>query len=66
MKRIQGSSEIKMCAFCCIPNFGVFKSIQFCLCLLNLFKTNYCFAIHDVQPFRVVLSFESLSEKDLY
>ena len=49
-----GSPEIKMWAFCCIPNFGVFKNMHFCTFLLNLFKENYCFVIYEVQPFKMV------------
>ena len=41
--------------------------MHFCTVLLNLFSTNYCFVIHEVQPFKMVLStFKSLFVKDLY
>ena len=62
VKRIQvwKPREIKMRAFCCIPNFGVFKNMHICTFLLNLFKTKYCFVIQEVQLFKIVLSFKSL------
>ena len=55
-----------MWAFCCIPNFGGFKNIHFCIFLLNLFKKKILVCIHKVQPFNMVLSFKRLFEKDLY
>ena len=48
------------------PNFGVFKNIHFCTFLLILFRTNYCFFSHEVQPFKMVLSIKILVEKDKY
>ena len=61
-----GSPEVKMWTFCCIPKVGVFKNMYFCTFLRNLFKTNYCSVVHEVQPFKMVLSFKNLFEKDLY
>ena len=45
-----------MWAFCCIPNFGVFKNMHFCTFLFNLFKKKYCFVIQEVQPITMVLN----------
>ena len=56
---------MKMWAFCCIPNFGDFKNMHFCTFLLNLFKENYCFVNHEVQPLKMALSVKSLFETDL-
>ena len=55
--------EIKVWAFCCIPNSCVFNNMHFCTFILNLFKTNYCFVVHKNQPFRIVSIFKSLLEK---
>ena len=38
------------------------KNMHFCKVLLNLFKTTYCFVIHEVQHFKIVLRFKNLFE----
>ena len=49
------------------PKFWCFQKHVFLNILLNLSKTNYCFELHEVQPFKMVLrSFKSLFEKHLY
>ena len=48
------------------PKFRGFQNHTFLHILINLFKTNYCFVIHEVQPFKMASSFKSLFEKDMY
>ena len=44
--------------FLLYPKFWCFQKHAFLHILLNLFKTNYCFVIHKVQPLKKILSFE--------
>ena len=60
VKRIQvWKPRNKDVGFLLHPKFSVFKNMHFCtfLLIINLFRTNYCFVFHEVQPFKMVLSF---------
>ena len=69
VKRIQvWKPRNKDVGFLLHPNFFFFfffffLNMCFCTFLLNLFETNNCSVIHEVQPFKMVLIFKSLFEK---
>ena len=64
VKRIQAwEPRNKDVGFLLHPKFWCFQKHAFLHILLNLFKTNNCFDIRKVKPFKMALSFKSLFEK---